>query len=291
MDQETKTIPFSNQNNPKSQFDLIRLEDVLARQYKDHSPLDQHRVEFYILILIEHGQGYHTIDFKDFECSTGSLLAIRKNQIHKFWKDNNLKGRLLMFTNDFLVSYLEELEAHKTILLFNEFLGSPKLQLSKSDLTSIYNIVDRIEEEYLSVQDKHSMNIIRSELHIMITKLFRIKAREENTFFEKKHLQEFITLQQLIENNVCETTKVQDFASMMGVSSKTLNTITKSIVHKTAKGLIDEICIKQIKRLLINTRLSIKEVAYQSGFHETTNFYKYFKRHTHKTPEQFRASC
>ena len=84
------------------------------------------------------------------------------------------------------------------------------------------------------------------------------------------------------------TIKVKDYADLMGISTKTLNTVTKSIVHKSAKAFVDEICTKQIKRLLLNTKLSIKEIAYKSGFEETTNFYKYFKRQTHTTPDQFR---
>lgn len=290
MKQETQNIKFSNQDNPNSQFDLLKLEELLSRKDLAHSPKISHQIEFYIILFVEKGEGEHTIDFTDYKCTEGTLLAIRKNQIQKFSRSNNLKGRLLLFTNDFLVSYLEQMEAHKTILLFNEFLGSPKLQLSESDFKSIRKIIDRIEEEYSKVQDKHSLSIIRSEVHILITKLFRTKAITENINYERKYLQEFIALQQLIELNVAKTTRVRDYAQMMGLSTKTLNTISKSIVHKTAKELIDEICIKKIKRLLINTELSIKEIAYQTGFPESTNFYKYFKRHTEKTPEQFRST-
>jgi AraC family transcriptional activator of pobA len=77
---------------------------------------------------------------------------------------------------------------------------------------------------------------------------------------------------------------------MIGLSTKTLNTITKNIVNKSAKEFIDEIYTKQIKRLLIHSDGAIKEIAYASGFEETTNFYKYFKRQTQLTPEQFRNS-
>ena len=290
MEQKIKNIKFNNQDNPNSQFDLLRLEELLLRNNLDHSPKDSHQVQFYVILLIEKGQAYHTIDFIDFDCSRGTLLTIRKDQIQKFCRNNTLRGKLLLFTNDFLVSYLETMEAYKAILLFNEFIGSPKVQLSESDFISISKIINRIEEEYLKVNDKHSLSIIRSELHILITKLFRIKEISEKINYERKYLQEFITLQQLIETNVEKTKKVQAFAQMMGVSTKTLNTITKSIVHKTAKELIDEIYIKKIKRLLINTELSIKEIAYKAGFHESTNFYKYFKRQTKKTPEQFRST-
>ncbi|NLR93786.1 AraC family transcriptional regulator [Flammeovirga agarivorans] len=250
------------------------MEELFLRKDLDHKPEALHRVEFYIIIFIEDGEGYHSIDFNDFQCSKGTLITIRKDQIHKFFKDNNLKGSLLLFTNDFLVSYLEKAEVQKTMLLFNELLGVAKLQLQDQDFSKVFQIIHRIKEEYFDVNDEHSMHIIRSELHILITNLFRIKANSENIDFEKKHLRKFVIFQQLAEENITKTTKVQDYASMMNISSKTLNTITKSIVHKSAKEFIDEICTKQIKRLLINTELSIKEIAYQSGFEETTNFYK-----------------
>ena len=289
MRQKTKNIKFKNQQNRNSQFDFLRLETLLKQEYLDHSPEDLHRVEFFIIIFIEEGQGSHTIDFTDFKCTKGTLLTIRKEQIHKFIRSNNLKGTILLFTDEFLIRYLEEIEALKTVFLFNELLGSPKLQLSKLEFKHIHTIIKRIEEEYFEINDDNSMSILRSELHILITNLFRIKANKKNIDFEKKYLNKFIEFQVLAEKNVLKTNKVLDYARMMGLSSKTLNTITRSIIHQSAKEFIDAICIKQIKRLLINTKLQIKEIAYQAGFEETTNFYKYFKRHTQSTPEQFRT--
>ncbi len=290
MKEKTKSIKFKNHQNPISQFDLIRLEELFLREDLDHSPEILHRVEFYIILFIEEGQGYHTIDFTDFKYSKGTLITIRKDQLQKFFRSNNIKGSLLLFTNEFLVNYLEEMEAQKSILLFNELLGAPKLQLKENDFQNIYQLIHRIKEEYFKVNDNYSLAIIRSELHILITNLFRIKAKSEKIDFERKYLKEFVWLQRLTEENVTKTTRVQDYAQMMGLSTKTLNTITKSIVHKSAKEFIDEICTKHIKRLLINTELPIKEIAYESGFDETTNFYKYFKRQTQTTPEQFRVT-
>lgn len=290
MNKKAKNIKFANHQNPHSKFDLIRLEDLFLREDIDHSPADLHRVEFYIILFVEEGEGLHTIDFTDFKCSQGTLVTIRKDQIHKFYKSENLKGSLLLFTDEFLVSYLEDMEAQKTMLLFNELLAVPKLQLSDIDFKNVNQVINRIKNEYHNVSDQHSMSIIRSELHILITNLFRIKSHLGKIDFNRKYLKEFVLLQQLIEENINQSTKVKDYAAMMGLSSKTLNTITKSIVHKSTKEFIDEICTKQIKRLLINTELSIKEIAYQTGFQETTNFYKYFKRQTQTTPEQFRIN-
>lgn len=287
---QTKNIKFQNQQNLKSQFDFIKLEELYQRKGLDHSIESHHKVEFYILLFIEKGRGHHTIDFTKYDCSKGTVLSIRKDQIHKFHISKDLKGSLLIFTDQFLVTYLEKMEAQKTMLLFNDSLSVPKLQLNEDAFNTIFDTIKRIGNEYFNINDEHSLGVIRNELHILTTKLLRIKTKDKQINIEKKYLQEFIEFQNLVETKSNKTTRVKDFAQDLGISTKTLNTITQSIVHRSAKEFIDEICTKQIKRLLLNTKLSIKEIAYQSGFEETTNFYKYFKRQTETTPEKFRLA-
>lgn len=281
-------IKFQNHQNPYAAFDLVKLKYLFQRKKLDHSPFQLHIVEFYVIVLIEEGEGLHTIDFTEYKYEKGTLLTIRKDQIHKFHESSSAKGIVLLFTDEFLVSYLEKLEALKSLQLFNEVLGVPKIQLSEAELKEVSDLVKRIEKEYFKVNDDHSLGIIRSELHILTTKLYRIKSNKNQLIVNRKYLSEFIDFQNLVEQEVTKYTKVKDYAKLIGVSTKTLNTITKTIVNKSAKEFIDDICTKQIKRLLINTELSIKEIAYASGFEESTNFYKYFKRQTQTTPEQFR---
>lgn len=283
-------VKFQNQQNPTAGFDLIDLGELYTRKALDHSPFQLHLVEFYMIVFVHEGEGSHTIDFTDYSFKKHSLLTIRKDQIHKFFRSHSIKATLLLFTDEFLVSYLEKLEAMKSLQLFNEVLGVPKIQLSETEALEVSNLIKRIESEYFNLNDEYSLGIIRSELHILIAKLFRIKSAHNQLIVNRKYLSEFIALQSLVEQHVVKHSKVKDFAEMLGLSTKTLNNITQSIVHKSAKEFIDEISTKQIKRLLINTELSVKEIAYNSGFEETTNFYKYFKRQTKLTPEQFRAA-
>lgn len=285
-----KQIKFQNKKKPTAQFDILKLENLFKRKDLDHSIEEFHKVNFFAIILIENGTGYHTIDFTEYKCSKGTILTIRKDQIHKFFRSDSINGSLFLFTDEFLVSYLEKSENLRVIQLFNDLLSSPKLQLYPNDFLEIQQIKQRIESEFFEKNDSYSMHIIRSELHILTTKLLRIKSNNQNLDLERKYLKEFIEFQNLVESNIHVTSQVKEYATKLGVSTKTLNTITKEIVNKSAKEFIDDIAVRQIKRLLINTELSIKEIAYKSGFEETTNFYKYFKRHTKSTPEQFRLA-
>lgn len=289
MKQEIKRIKFAQNKRPGIQFDLVMLEDLFARTDLSHRPTDLHKVDFFILLFIKDGSGLHTIDFKEYKLKRGTVLTIREDQIHKFHQSHG-EGFMLLFTHDFIVSYLEKLEALKTLQLFNELLGSPKIQLNEEELADIFTLVADLHQEYFEVADEYSSGILRSLLHILISKLYRVKSKQRKIIFHKKYLEDFIHFQLLVEESCFQTKKVNDYAEKMGVTTKTLNNIVQSIMHKPAKAFIDQIVITQIKRLLINSSYSIKEIAYAAGFDEPTNLFKYFKKHTHHTPETFRKT-
>ncbi len=285
---DIQQIEFHNSTVPKSHFDLLRLEELMQREL-DTPITNVHKVNFYQIFFITEHSGKHRIDFTDYTYKKGDVLTVRKDQIHKFYK-SNAKGFLMLFTEDFIISYLEELEALKTLQLFNELISHPKLTLKKKEFEELLLTIKKIEFEYFKVTDEYSMGIIRSLLHVLMTILYRAKAKQEKIPSNKKYLSQFIDFQNLVEQKCFETKKVQDYAHALGCSSKTLNNIAHSIVHKSAKAFIDDIVIKQIKRHLLNSSLSIKEIAYMAGFEEPTNLYKYFKKSTGTTPELFRQA-
>jgi len=283
-------VPFDNQSNPRSGFDMLTLQNLYCRTDLE-IPIDTiHLVEFYMIIFVQKGQGKHTIDFITYNCQKGSVLTIRKDQIHRFHKSKSMEGTILLFTDAFLVSYLEHLEAQKTLQLFNEQLGHPHLQLKDDQFVDLKSLIGLLSKEYQDINDQYSLGIIRSQLHILLAKLFRAKAERPNSLSDKRYLQDFIDFQNLLEAPDSKSTKVAYYARLLGKSTKTLNTITRHIVNLPAKDFIDDIKIKQIKRLLINTNHTINEIAFECGFEETTNFFKYFKRLTGDTPESFRNS-
>ncbi len=283
-------ILFSNKSNPKSHLEVIKIEELFKRKM-DHDIYKAHIVQFYIIFFVWEGIGKHTIDFIDYSYKKGAVFLIRKDQIHRFHENKSLKGSLLIFTEEFIVSHLNKLEALKSFQLFNELLSFPKIQLKNKDevYSSFVSLVKQIEWEY-TYKDEYSIGITRSALHMVITKLYRIKAKNGQLSSKKKYLKEFLDFQKLVEANCFKSKKVMDYARMMTCSSKTLNNIVQLVVNKSAKTFIDEIAIMQIKRLLINTHEPIKEIAYTSGFEDPTNFFKYFKKYAGSSPEVFRQS-
>lgn len=282
---EVQKVSFKNSTR-ESQFDLVSLEELLKRKDLSHQPDDFHQVDFYLVLFFTNGNGIHTCDFTDYTFQKNTIITIRKNQIHKF-SNSDAKGYLLLFTSDFLIQFITKKQTTRTLQLFNELILSPKTQLSNKQGSDFQELIHKIASEYNN-KDEFSLSNLGSYLLIFLNNLFRAKQTNPSETFAKKYLKEFIEFQKLVENQCFETKKVSDYAEQLLVSAKTLNNITRAIMNKSAKEFIDDMAITQIKRLLLNTRMNVKEIAYQSGFSEPTNFYKFFKKHTNFTPDVYR---
>lgn len=289
MKDTVKEIAFANSKSTRSHFDLVYLEKLLQLIPKDHSQFEHHKVSFYVLLILTEGTGIHSVNYKDFSFKKGTVFALREGTIHKFHK-TNAKGILLIFTSDFAVRFSDVEEKLRISQLFNEFLGSPKLQLDNTGLAEIEGLILQIENEYLNIHDDQTAEIIRNLVQALVLKLYGIKSENHRNLLNDVYLSKFIKLQELIENQCFKNKKVTFYAQKMGVTSKTLNNITQHVIGKSAKSFIVEILIIKIKRLLVNERFSLTEVAYKAGFNEPTNFFKFFRKKTGRSPKEFRTS-
>jgi AraC-like DNA-binding protein len=272
---------------PISNFKILKIQDLFQSTKRDSFTI-HHKVNFYTLIFITNDIGRHSIDYKDFYYNKGTILAIRKDQIHRFYINKNVRGYLVLFKEEFLNSYLNEGEVSRIIQMFNELLTSPKTQFKEDEFNEISQLLNSIEKEFLSISDDYSLKIIRSQLHILITLIHRIKSKGHNKVQLSRYLKEFIRFQDLLEKNYSKSKKVNYYAEKLGFSTKKLNIVVKYITNKPAKSFIDDVIIIKAKRYLLHSNLSIKEIAYKLGFKDPTNLYKYFKKHTTLTPESYR---
>ncbi len=272
-----------------SNFKILKIQDFLQNSNQKRL-CKNHKSDFYTIMLITDGLGIHTIDQKDFSLSKGTLLAIRKDQPHKFHLDEKVKGHIVFFKEEFLNRYLSGPEISNTLQMFNELLATPKIQLEKKQFVSVLVLIKNLEKEFTKISDHYSLKIIRSLLHILLSKIHRIKSSDHKKVRSSKYLKEFIAFQNLVELNYRHSKKVGFYSSELGFSTKKLNAITKHVINKSAKLFIDDVIIVKSKRDLLNSDLTIKEVAYNIGFKEPTNFFKYFRKHTGFTPDSFKKS-
>ncbi|MEL6534540.1 MAG: helix-turn-helix transcriptional regulator [Bacteroidota bacterium] len=286
MSSPIKNIRFQQRKGSKSFFDLLTLRDILTLKPKDHSQFENHRVTFYVLIFITEGVGTHSINFQNYSYERGTALAIGSDNIHKFYP-TEAEGWLLVFTEDFIIQYVSEEHATKIFQLFNEQLVSPKQQLAEAPFTQILTYIEAIQREYQDIKDDFSWEMIRSWLQIIFTQLLRIKSSENEVLGQTQYLGQFLKFQELVESHGQEYKTVAYYAEQLHITPRTLNNITHSIVHKSAKAVISDILITKIKRYLINSDFNVTQIAYEMGFRDASHLFKFFKKNTQLSPKKF----
>jgi AraC-like DNA-binding protein len=77
---------------------------------------------------------------------------------------------------------------------------------------------------------------------------------------------------------------MEEVAAIACMSPNSFCRFFKSKTRKTYSHFLIEIKVGIACKLLLMNKLSIKQICYESGFHNFASFHKYFKMITHKTP-------
>ncbi|MFA7289984.1 MAG: helix-turn-helix domain-containing protein [Melioribacteraceae bacterium] len=92
----------------------------------------------------------------------------------------------------------------------------------------------------------------------------------------------------LLTKNIKYSRGVKFYAEHLAITPRKLNILTKEYYGITAKVFIEERIIIDSKKLLLETPETVKQISYNLGFTEQTNFNKFFKKNTATTPLQYR---
>ena len=194
----------------------------------------------------------------------------------------------MVFTEDFLErSSLGSSLMHR-LSLYNYHLYPPTIELTEEQIPVFENLVTRIRHEYHEPDDYFTEELIQSALKIFLFLAERIRRKSRDLEEKSVYHETFLDFQKLLHKDLLTNRKVRYYANELSISTKKLNRATHHIVNQTAKEFIKDQLIIEMKRLLMNTSYSIKEIAYRTGFEDPTNFIKYFKKDTDMTPSDFR---
>jgi AraC-like DNA-binding protein len=82
--------------------------------------------------------------------------------------------------------------------------------------------------------------------------------------------------------------RVKELAASLRISSAECTSLFRHVVGDAPSSYLRRLQLERAKRLLLQTTLSMNEIAYQSGFGTRTTFFRAFKRQTGLTPKQYR---
>ncbi|WP_109301054.1 helix-turn-helix transcriptional regulator [Aquimarina sp. AU474] len=289
MSQKIPYIHFeSNESNIIEGIEIITIESIFRRKHDlDHYPEKAHQLDFYMLVFYTQGETEHLVDFVWHPVRANTLLYLAKGQINAFRFEENVKGFVILFTEEYFKSQLNKLPKNAVIRLFTSHLFSPIIQIPLSSNVTTY--IDLFYDEFYKEKGEfNKKNIIDSIYTVIFSKLEQLKQYQTFHLKESDKLASFLEFKSLVEQYFVTSRNADFYAKEMYITYKHLNTICKEIVDSTAKSFIDEFVILEAKRRLVNSTVKSNELAFQMGFNEPTNFVKYFKKFTNLTPNAFK---
>ncbi|UMB53048.1 AraC family transcriptional regulator [Lutibacter sp. A64] len=279
-------ISFKSLEN-KIDFEFLNLSKLFKRldTINDHDPTEPHRISFFALLIVTKGTGKHQIDLNEYNLSEGTVLKIAKGQVHAFQKNAKYKGFLILFTESFVLNHFSKSSINVISHLYNYHITSPIF----NDKTDNESFLNQLIAELNTENDYAQKNIVAALLNLY---LLRLERKSNNNKLQNNNFNlytVFIQFKNYVEVNYTTTRNVKDYAKMLFISTKFLNQVVKEFTLDTAKTFIDNYVVLEIKRSIVSSNNSFKEIAFEKGFDEVTNFTKFFKKHTGTTPKQFKA--
>ena len=261
--------------NKITAFNDIKVEpfDVTKRYTKPH----KHN-KYLELVFFLKGSGFHYLDSHPFEIKPPQAFIIHKDQVHHWHIDTVPQGYVVIIKESFLENILNP----SIRVQLNQLKDLEKIDVDKNDRT----LPLLFEALCLEMKQKRINNqeVVESILNAVLSKLNHFsnqKAAANNHSIEQKFLQ-------LLSDTLIN--KVAFYAKKLHTSSQNLNAICQKSFKKSASEVIAEFIVREVKRQLLYSSKNISDIAFDLGFKDTSNFTKFFKRHTHQTPLQFRKS-
>ena len=176
---------------------------------------------------------------------------------------------------------------------FFDYSSTEALHLSVQEVEVFRGVITMIEQELHHAIDKHTRELIVSNIELLLNYCLRFYDRQFITREEINHsvvkrfmelLDDYISSKALREG----LPTVAYFADKCCLSSGYFGNLVRVETGRTAKDIIADRLLAHAKQLLNDDTLTITMISERMGFDYPQHFVRFFKSHMGKTPSAFR---
>jgi len=249
--------------------------------------VEAHRHDFYHIMYIKNGIGKHSIDFKTYDIKPNMIFFVSPGQVHSLETSIDTEGYVISFDSAFyhLSDNFQKLLDYP---FFHSISNIPVVHLSGTNSNKVQESFDELYEEYNSkANDKK--NMLRALFEVLLIRASREYEKPIEPDKPAYVTYQLRKLETLIDTHFKEYKMLNDYADLMHISPRHLNSLCKKALNKTVMNLIHERILIEAKRLLLFTTNSVTEIAHELGFTDTSYFMRFFKKHTFLTADTYRT--
>ena len=259
--------------------DVLHCETIADRSVLHDWELAPHRhARLHQLLLIQAGGGEVQLDDATFKLSAGSLVNIPPGHVHAFRFERGTQGWVTTFADELLDD------------LFNR-VGDVRRDLAQACVLKADNamtwVMAHIWVEF-SAQDKARALVLRGLSASLLGWVARQMACDESNAVAPSDSNLVQRFAALIEQHFLEHWQVNDYAKALSISPTHLSRLARATSGQSALRMIEARIMREARRNLAYTHLSISTIAYSLGYADPAYFSRVFKRDAGVSPKVFR---
>lgn len=227
-----------------------------------------------------------TIDDVEYDFPAHTVLPLMAYNTFDF---SNAKDVIAwQFNREFYCIIDHDKEVSCAGFIFYGSLDYLFIKLDEKHQRKLNVLVQMFEDEYNEEGDSIQGEMLRmllKRLIILITRLGKQQyLSDELTVVDSDLVRSFNLL---VEQKFREFHQVQDYASMLNRSPKSLSNLFAKYSKESPLQVIKNRLILEAKRLLKFSDKSSKEIAFELGFEEPASFSRFFKNQVGASPSAF----
>ena len=269
-----------------------QVEVVLHKRYSYPVMHDHAYIE---LVYVMSGTCTHFVEQLSFQMKQGDVCILAPNAMHAIAAeaDDAVLVNIMMSKKMFDASFLRIVKGGSVIsdflehILYNQQV-SPYLLFPTGNDTVINNLIWNMYEERERKDYLYNESVLLSikQMFIHLIRNYEMSAIVSNPI-DHSHENHVVALMAYINVNYNHVTLKQT-AQFFGYNENYLGKMIQRYTGKKFCTLVSDIQMKNAKRLLEETNMSITEVGHEIGCYDTSHFNRKFKAAYGMTPNEFR---
>ncbi|MFB9295940.1 AraC family transcriptional regulator [Persicitalea jodogahamensis] len=247
-----------------------------------------HSTGHHSIVLIQHGEGYLTINQTQFRFRPGDVFLPGLRDQYSFRFTQHCDFYWLSFSS----SFVENLLTTETQTW--NFINQPDLTCSGSIATNATDQKNLLALAAILLSEKRSLRslthspIVDSLMKTFLSMIDRLHSQREPAAMDRHSYPSAITRRVIA--HICrhihepDLLKMETIANEFNYSSGHLSALFRQQVGDSIQQFIIKYRLKMVARKLRHSTLTVSQIADEFGFSDVCHLNKHFKRHYNHTP-------
>jgi AraC family transcriptional activator of pobA len=250
-------------------FFVVRVEEMYRLVTR---AVPASRSTTHMCLFLTEGEAIMKVGAQLYTIHQHEMLFVPAGQVFSFEQGDVNKGYLCNFNTDILAGWFHKFE-------FLRVWGNPLIGLNPQTAQFVLHLFQRLLFEYTGLNNPDIIQLY------LVTLLSEIK-QSYIPLSDNNHLMS--RFKELIFSKIKSLHQVSDYAALLNITPNHLNKTIKTLTGKSPTKWIDEAIVLEAKVLLVQSELSISEIANEVGVEDPSYFTRLFKKYEGMPPSDFR---